>query len=160
MLAQTWWASWRAIGTRMIPGILPPSPTMSATMWGTVPVWLRTCSKLTRLVSSATILVGFLTMAETPQAVVYPFLLAGISVLGAIAGIYYVNKRKTDPFRVLGEGVVVSSLVSAVLYWPATEILFPASFKIGGETHTPFQVYLATLIGLAMTGVIVAITNY
>jgi K(+)-stimulated pyrophosphate-energized sodium pump len=26
--------------------------------------------------------------------------------------------------------------------------------------HTPFQVYLATLIGLAMTGVIVAITNY
>jgi K(+)-stimulated pyrophosphate-energized sodium pump len=54
----------------------------------------------------------------------------------------------------------VSSLVSAVLYWPATLILFPGSFNIGGQTHTPFQVYLATLIGLAMTGVIVAITNY
>jgi K(+)-stimulated pyrophosphate-energized sodium pump len=107
-----------------------------------------------------TILVGFLTMAETPQAVIYPFLLTGISVLGAIAGIYYVNKRKTDPFRVLGEGVIVSSLVSAVFYWPATKILFPASFNVGGEAHTPFQVYLATLIGLTMTGVIVAITNY
>ena len=107
-----------------------------------------------------TILVGFLTMAETPQAVIYPFLLTGISVLSAIAGIYYVNKRKTDPFRVLGEGVTVSSLVSAVFYWPATKILFPASFKVGGEAHTPFQLYLATLIGLTMTGVIVAITNY
>jgi K(+)-stimulated pyrophosphate-energized sodium pump len=107
-----------------------------------------------------TMLVGFLTMAETPQAVIYPFLLAGISVLGAIAGIYYVNKRKKDPSRVLGEGVIVSSLVSAVFYWPATTILFPASFNVGGETHTSFQVYLATLIGLAMTGVIVAITNY
>jgi len=107
-----------------------------------------------------TILVGFLTLAETPQAVIYPFLLAGISVLSAIVGIYYVNKRHTDPARLLAQGVVVSSLISAVLYWPATEALFPASFKIGEETHTPFQVYLATLIGLALTGVIVAITNY
>jgi K(+)-stimulated pyrophosphate-energized sodium pump len=107
-----------------------------------------------------TILVGFLTMADTPQAVIYPFLLAGISVVGAIVGIYYVNKTRKDPFRVLGEGVFVSSLVSAVLYWPATTVLFPGSFKIGSETHTSLQVYLATLIGLAMTGVIVAITNY
>ena len=107
-----------------------------------------------------TILVGFLTLAETPQAVIYPFLLAGISVLSAIVGIYYVNKRHTDPARLLTQGVVVSSLISAVLYWPATQALFPASFKIGAETHTPFQVYLATLIGLALTGVIVAITNY
>jgi K(+)-stimulated pyrophosphate-energized sodium pump len=107
-----------------------------------------------------TILVGFLTVAETPQAVIYPFLLAGISVLSAIVGIYYVNKRHADPARLLTQGVVVSSLVSAVLYWPATTILFPASFEIGGQSHTPFQVYLATLIGLAMTGVIVVITNY
>src|SRR5215472_6324736 len=107
-----------------------------------------------------TILVGFLTLAETPQAVIYAFLLAGISVLSAIVGIYFVNKRHTDPARLLVQGVVVSSLVSAVLYWPATEALFPASFKIDGQTHTPFQVYLATLIGLAMTGVIVVITNY
>lgn len=107
-----------------------------------------------------TILVGFLTLAETPQAVIYPFLLAGISVLSAMVGIYYVNKRHADPASVLTQGVVVSSLVSAVLYWPATLILFPASFNIGGQPHTPFQVYLATLIGLAMTGVIVAITNY
>src|ERR1700741_4778239 len=107
-----------------------------------------------------TILVGFLTLAETPQAVIYPFLLAGISVLSAMVGIYCVNKRHADPASVLTQGVVVSSLVSAVLYWPATLILFPGSFNIGGQTHTPFQVYLATLIGLAMTGVIVAITNY
>jgi K(+)-stimulated pyrophosphate-energized sodium pump len=107
-----------------------------------------------------TILVGFLTLAETPQAVIYPFLLAGISVLSAILGIYYVNKKHGDPARLLTQGVMVSSAISAVLYWPATVILFPASFKIGGETHTSFQVYLATLIGLAMTGVIVAITNY
>ena len=39
-------------------------------------------------------------------------------------------------------------------------LLFPSSFKIGDQTHSSFEVYLAALIGLAMTGVIVVITNY
>ena len=107
-----------------------------------------------------TILVGFLTVPETPQAMIYPFLLAGISILSAIVGIYYVNTRRTEPARLLAQGVIVSSLVSAVLCWPAVTTLFPASFKIGDGLHTPLQVYLATLIGLAMTGVIVLVTNY
>jgi K(+)-stimulated pyrophosphate-energized sodium pump len=105
-------------------------------------------------------LVGFLTLKEVPEAVIYPFLLAGISVIGSIAGIFYVNKRKTGPERVLVEAVVASGVVSAILYLPVTTFLFPASFKIGDQTHSSFQVYLAALTGLAMTGVIVVITNY
>ncbi|HXM02319.1 MAG TPA: sodium-translocating pyrophosphatase [Chthoniobacterales bacterium] len=105
-------------------------------------------------------LVGFLTLKEIPEAVIYPFLLAGISVIGSIAGIFYVNKRKTGPERVLVEAVVASGVVSAILYLPITLFLFPASFKIGDQTHSSFQVYIAALTGLAMTGVIVVITNY
>jgi K(+)-stimulated pyrophosphate-energized sodium pump len=107
-----------------------------------------------------TMLVGFLTLREVPQAVIYPFLLAGISVLGAVAGIFYVNKRQTDPGRVLVEAVVASGIVSAVLYFPITMTLFPTSFTAGGQNHSAFQIYLAALIGLVMTGVIVVITNY
>jgi K(+)-stimulated pyrophosphate-energized sodium pump len=92
--------------------------------------------------------------------VIYPFLLGGISVIGAIAGIFYVNKRTTAPGRVLVEAVVASAVVSAILYLPVTIFLFPGSFKIGDQTHSSFEVYLAALIGLAMTGVIVVITNY
>ncbi len=105
-------------------------------------------------------LVGFLSLKEIPEAVIYPFLLAGVSVIGSIAGIFYVNKRKTGPERVLVEAVVASGVVSAILYLPITLFLFPASFKIGDQTHSSFQVYLAALTGLAMTGVIVVITNY
>src|ERR1700741_2217790 len=107
-----------------------------------------------------TMLVGFLTLKEVPEAVIYPFLLGGISVIGAIAGIFYVNKRTTAPGRVLVEAVVASGIVSAILYLPVTIFLFPSSFKIGDQTHSSFEVYLAALIGLAMTGVIVVITNY
>jgi K(+)-stimulated pyrophosphate-energized sodium pump len=107
-----------------------------------------------------TMLVGFLTLREIPEAVIYPFLLAGISVLGAVAGIFYVNKRKTNPGRVLVEAVVASGIVSAVLYFPITMALFPTSFTGAGQNHSAFQIYLAALIGLVMTGVIVVITNY
>ena len=68
--------------------------------------------------------------------------------------------RKTGPTQVLVEAVGVNALISAILYWPATTLLFPATIQVGQATYTSGQLYLATLVGLAMTGVIVAITNY
>jgi K(+)-stimulated pyrophosphate-energized sodium pump len=106
------------------------------------------------------ILVGFLTLPTTPEAIIYPFLLGGISVIGAILGVAFVNFRKADATRTLIEAVGASALVSAVLYFPATMLLFPAEFQIGQATHTPLQLYAASLIGLVMTGIVVAITNY
>ena len=105
-------------------------------------------------------LIGSLTIQNSPEAIVYPFLLGGISVIGAIVAIWWVSFRNTGPTQVLVEAVGVNALVSAILYWPATTLLFPATIQIGQSTYTSGQLYLATLIGLAMTGVIVAITNY
>ena len=105
-------------------------------------------------------LIGSLTIQNSPEAIVYPFLLGGISVIGAIVAIWWVSFRNTGPTQVLVEAVGVSALVSAILYWPATTLLFPPTIQIGQSTYTSGQLYLATLIGLAMTGVIVAITNY
>jgi K(+)-stimulated pyrophosphate-energized sodium pump len=106
------------------------------------------------------ILVGFLILPNSPEAIIYPFLLGGISVIGAIAGIFYVNVRRTNPGRVLVEAVLASALVSAVLYWPVTMLLFPPTIQIGDQTHSSQEIYLAALIGLLMTGIIVTITNY
>ena len=105
-------------------------------------------------------LIGSLTIQNSPEAIVYPFLLGGISVIGAIVAIWWVSFRNTGPTQVLVEAVGVNALVSAILYWPATTLLFPPTIQIGQSTYTSGQLYLATLIGLAMTGVIVAITNY
>ncbi len=77
------------------------------------------------------ILVGFLTIPKSPEAVVFPFLLGGISVIGAIAGIWWVNFRKTNPTQVLVEAVGINALVSAILYWPATKLLFPGTVQAG-----------------------------
>ena len=105
-------------------------------------------------------LIGSLTIQNSPEAIVYPFLLGGSSVIGTIVAIWWVSFRNTGPTQVLVEAVGVNALVSAILYRPATTLLFPATIQIGQFTYTSGQLYLATLIGLAMTGVIVAITNY
>src|SRR3954451_416952 len=78
------------------------------------------------------ILVGALTLASYPAAVVYPFVLGGISVLGAVIGILFVNIRSGKPGTVLMGAVGASGIVSAILYWPATHMLFPTAVTIGG----------------------------
>jgi K(+)-stimulated pyrophosphate-energized sodium pump len=106
------------------------------------------------------ILVGSLTIPKSPEVVVFPFLLGGISVIGGVIGIWWANFRKSNPTQVLVEAVAMNALVSAILYWPATKLLFPGPLQVGQSTYFPNQLYLAALIGLAMTGIIVVITNY
>src|SRR5262244_1607394 len=60
------------------------------------------------------ILVGVLTVANAPAAIVYPFVLGGISVLGAICGILFVNFGGGKPASVLMGAVGMSALVSAI----------------------------------------------
>jgi K(+)-stimulated pyrophosphate-energized sodium pump len=106
------------------------------------------------------ILVGVLTVANAPAAIVYPFVLGGISVLGAICGILFVNFGGGKPASVLMGAVGMSALVSAILFWPATHQLFPNGVEIAGKMRSPTDLYYASLIGLIMTGVVVVITNY
>src|SRR6202045_1608000 len=64
------------------------------------------------------ILVGALTLPDNPAAVIYPFVLGGISVLGALCGILFVNISGGKPGNVLMGAVGTSALVSAILFWP------------------------------------------
>ncbi|MGB8355921.1 MAG: sodium-translocating pyrophosphatase [Chthoniobacteraceae bacterium] len=106
------------------------------------------------------ILLGALTLGGNKAAIVYPFVLGGISVIGAIIGILYVNFRHGKPGSVLMGAVAASALVSAVFYWPATHMLFPEAIKIGNSFRDATDLYMASLVGLVMTGVVVIITNY
>src|SRR5437016_12610196 len=106
------------------------------------------------------ILVGTLTLAGNPAVIIYPFVLGGISVLGAICGVLFVNIAPGKPAPVLMGGVLTSAIISAILFWPATHYLFPAGVTISGVARSPTQLYFASVIGLIMTAVVVAITNY
>src|SRR4051812_26594838 len=106
------------------------------------------------------ILVAALTMSGQQPAIIYPFVLGGISVLGAIIGILFVSIAPGKPATVLMGSVACSAIVSAILFWPATHQLFPNGALIAGVQRSANDLYFASLIGLLMTGIVVVITNY
>ncbi len=106
------------------------------------------------------VLIGALTMQGNTAAIVYPFLLGGISIIGAVLGILLVNQRQGSPGRRLLEAVGVNAGLSAVLYLPITFWLFHGPQYIGNHVYSAGGIYLSSLVGLVLTGAVVLITNY
>src|SRR5204863_7307120 len=78
------------------------------------------------------ILAVLLTLGGNPAAIVYPFVLGGISVVGAIFGIVFVNLACGKPTVVLMGSVMINALVSVIPFWLVTRILFPAGLTFDG----------------------------
>jgi K(+)-stimulated pyrophosphate-energized sodium pump len=106
------------------------------------------------------VLVGFLTAGGSTQALVYPFVICGVSIVGALLGMVFVNFAKVSPTKALIGGVGVSGLVSAALLWPVTNGLFPELTAFSGRMVNSASLYICVLVGIALTFATVWITNY
>lgn len=108
------------------------------------------------------ILVGSLTAgAESVNAaVIYPFVLCGLSIISSIIGIGWVNFVKQSPTTSLVCGVAVSGLISAVLFWWATGSIFGESVMLNGVSIASSKIFQCSIVGLVMTLLVVWITNY
>jgi K(+)-stimulated pyrophosphate-energized sodium pump len=117
------------------------------------------------------VLVGALTtggdgLAGGAPAVIYPFVLGGLSILASIAGLLFVNYTTFKPTNALMGGVLVSAVISAIVFWPVTHVFFAKGLEVhdvlgGGEAvYSAGGIYLAAIVGLLMTGASVLITNY
>ena len=107
------------------------------------------------------VLVGYLTSAnESLQPLVYPFLICGISILGALLGILFVNIARIGATAALVGGVAISGIVSALLLRPLTDTIFPQPVEFAGKLVGAAQLYHCVLVGIALTFATVIITNY
>lgn len=106
------------------------------------------------------VLVGFLTASGYANAMTYPFVICGLSIIGALLGVAFVNVTKLDPTKSLVGGVLISGLVSAILLYPATTAMFPEAMEIAGKTVGSTQLYICIIVGIVMTFASVWITNY
>jgi K(+)-stimulated pyrophosphate-energized sodium pump len=98
-----------------------------------------------------------LTGDGAAAALVYPFLIGGVSIVGAVLGVLWVNVRQGSATSLLMQSVGISALVTAVLSYPITQSLFG---HIEGLPFSANALYGAALIGLALTAAVVVITNY
>ncbi|MEW6166920.1 MAG: sodium-translocating pyrophosphatase [Pseudomonadota bacterium] len=101
----------------------------------------------------ATMLLGGLMAATLgPNAVLYPLVLGGVSIIASIVGTFFVKASPGGKIMTaLYKGVIVSGVLAAIAFYPITMSMMGAG---------AFKLYLAALIGLALTAAMVVITEY
>ena len=104
----------------------------------------------------ATMLLGSLMLAEAgANAVLYPLVLGGVSIIASIIGALFVNVKPGGSIMgALYKGVIVSGVLAAIAFYPITTGL------MADNVHGPVALYGCALIGLVLTGLIVWITEY
>ena len=104
----------------------------------------------------ATMLLGSLMLAEAgANAVLYPLVLGGVSIIASIIGALFVKVKPGGSIMgALYKGVIVSGVLAAIAFYPITSGL------MSDNVHGPMALYGCALIGLVLTGLIVWITEY
>jgi len=109
----------------------------------------------------ATMLLGSLMLAEAgANAVLYPLVLGGASIIASIIGAMFVKVGRPGTrgggsiMGALYKGVIISGVLAAIAFFPITTAL------MDDNVHGPYALYGCALIGLLLTGLIVWITEY
>jgi len=101
----------------------------------------------------ATMLLGGLA-AETlgPNAVIYPMVLGGLSIIASVLGTFVVSTKEGGKIMgALYKGVIASGVLAAIAF-------YPVSMSMMGDKG--MDLYFSALIGLALTAAMVFITEY
>jgi K(+)-stimulated pyrophosphate-energized sodium pump len=115
----------------------------------------------------ATMLLGGLmvTGVGADNAVIYPLVLGGISIIASIVGSYFVKAREGGKImNALYRGLAVAGVIALVAFYPITTMMFPSGVDVMvGDAMTnvsAMNIYLASIIGLVLTAAMVVITEY
>jgi K(+)-stimulated pyrophosphate-energized sodium pump len=110
----------------------------------------------------ATMLLAGLMFASDTNAVLYPLVLGGVSIIASIIATFFVKvKAGGSIMGALYKGVIVSAVLSAVAFWFVTADLMPQGLTTtDGVTIGASALFGCALIGLVLTGLIVWITEY
>ncbi|MEJ2384329.1 MAG: sodium-translocating pyrophosphatase [Xanthomonadales bacterium] len=105
----------------------------------------------------ATMLLGGLA-AETlgPNAVIYPMVLGGLSIIASVLGTFVVSTKEGGKIMgALYKGVIASGVLAAIAFYPVTTMMMGGNAEVSAN-----NLYFAALIGLALTAAMVFITEY
>jgi K(+)-stimulated pyrophosphate-energized sodium pump len=85
----------------------------------------------------------------------YPLVIGGVSIIASIVGVQFARVREGgNIMNALYRAVIVATLISALLFWPVT-----TAFDTSGN-YSFGNLYGSALIGLAVTFLLVAITEF
>ncbi len=105
----------------------------------------------------ATMLLGGLMMANAgPNAVIYPLVMGGFSIIASIVGTFFVTAREGGKImNALYRGLAVSAVLALVAFYPITKWLMADN-----GMYSVNALYGSSVIGLILTAALVWITEY
>ena len=104
----------------------------------------------------ATMLLGSLLSAEAgPNAIIYPLVLGGVSIIASVIGTFFVKLDEGGSVMgALYRGLIVAGVLAAITFFPVTKVL------MGDSTYGVMALFCSAVIGLVLTAALVWITEY
>src|SRR5436309_2265847 len=110
----------------------------------------------------AAMLLGSLLFKDEPGWVIYPLLLGAVSVIGSIVGSFFV--RVFNPNWIMGAlyaGLLIAVAIAIVGFFFVTQYMTRNGYlKAGHGVNDAHNLFWAALVGVVVTVLIVAITEY
>ncbi|HWI08837.1 MAG TPA: sodium-translocating pyrophosphatase [Solirubrobacteraceae bacterium] len=117
----------------------------------------------------AVMLLGVLTFAgeNATQVALYPLVLGGVAIIASIIGTFAVKSAAGNVERALYQGLVLSGIIAAAAFYPVTKWMMeglqtqnrdPGDLSVFAPSVG--DLYLCSLIGLAVTALLFVITDY
>ncbi|MFA5188811.1 MAG: sodium-translocating pyrophosphatase [Patescibacteria group bacterium] len=104
----------------------------------------------------ASMILGSLLFKGWENAIVFPLVLGGVAIIASIIGSFFIRLgSKKNIMGALYKGLIAAGVLAAIAFYPVTKWLLGTN-----DLYNVNNLYLASLVGLAVTGAMVAITEY
>jgi len=115
----------------------------------------------------AAMLLGVLTFEQKTQVALYPLVLGGVALVASIIGTFAVRTRTGKVERALYQGLALSGILAAGLFYPVTRYLMKglvysssSGATAGQQPPSVLHLYACSLIGIAVTAALFLLTDY
>ncbi len=110
----------------------------------------------------AAMLLGAMTFTGNSAAVNYPLILGGISIIASIIGTFFVKLGASGKIMpALYKGLIASGVIACIAFYFVTVQMFPQGLtNAAGVSFSAANIFISSLVGLAVTGAIFWITEY
>ena len=111
----------------------------------------------------ATMVLASIFFAGNETLMIYPLSICGACVITSILGTYFVKLGKSNSIMgALYKGFIATAILSLVVLYFVTDLVvgFGTSLTISGKSFNGLDLYICGVTGLAITGLIIWITEY
>lgn len=105
----------------------------------------------------------FFTGVVLDSMMLYPLLIGAVCILASVVGTFFVRLGKSENIMgALYKGFIVTAVLSAIAFWIITKSLlgFDVFYQVNETTFTGLNLFYCGLTGLAVTGLLMLITEY